>query len=241
MPSGHAVRLTRTGACSRRFPSRTSVTITTWANGSRSWSVERRAAHSPCPDASSRIWPPDRGRHRLSVTRATAPAARALPVVAHCCTPYLFATGSWLYSQLVHLERHEPIVLTDRTENLDVFPFREVYAYNEIHPVRKAFFCLKRGRLGGGREPYCESVLRRRQAVLIHSHFGYVGWRMLECKPRLGLPMLTSFYGADASRLPRDPVWRAPSPPPFPPRAPFLPGCGPGGRPPGGPRLPPAP
>jgi colanic acid/amylovoran biosynthesis glycosyltransferase len=131
------------------------------------------------------------------------------PVVAHGCTPYLFATGSWIYSQLMHLSRHHPIVLTDRTENRDVFPFREVYAYNEIHPLRQAFFCLKRGRLGGGREPYFESVLRCREARLIHSHFGYVGWWMLEPKRRLGLPMATSFYGADASRLPRDPVWRA--------------------------------
>src|ERR1700730_4396421 len=49
MPSGHSVRLPRTGACSPRFPSRTSASITTWANGSRSWSVERRAAPPPCP------------------------------------------------------------------------------------------------------------------------------------------------------------------------------------------------
>lgn len=137
----------------------------------------------------------------------TATASR--PVVAHACTPYLFATGSWIYSQLMHLTRHHPIVLTDRTENREVFPFREVYAYNEIHPLRQTFFCLKRGRLGGGREPYFESILRRRGARLIHSHFGYVGWWMLEPKRRLGLPMATSFYGADASRLPRDPVWRA--------------------------------
>ena len=83
---------------------------------------------------------------------AAAAPDSALPVVAHSCTPYLFATGSWIYSQLVHLRRHEAIVLTDRTENRDVFPLREVYAYNEIHPLRQAFFRLKRGRVAGGRE-----------------------------------------------------------------------------------------
>jgi colanic acid/amylovoran biosynthesis glycosyltransferase len=141
--------------------------------------------------------------------RAVAAADPPLPVVAHSCTPYLFATGSWIYSQLVNLSRHEAIVLTDRTENLDVFPFREVYAYNEIHPLRQAFFRLKRGWVAGGRESFFESVLKRRGARVIHSHFGYVGWRMLEAKRRLGLPMATSFYGADASRLPRDPLWRS--------------------------------
>jgi len=143
------------------------------------------------------------------VTRAATPAARALPVVAHCCTPYIFATGSWLYSQLVHLERHKPIVLTDRTGNLDIFPFREVYAYNEINRLRQALFYLRRTGADGGRGPFFESVLRRRRARLIHSHFGYVGWQMLESKSRLGLPMVTSFYGADGSRLPRDQVWRS--------------------------------
>lgn len=43
------------------------------------------------------------------------------PVVAHCVSPYLFETGSWLYSQLVHLSRYRPIVLTAHTENPDVF------------------------------------------------------------------------------------------------------------------------
>lgn len=55
------------------------------------------------------------------IRRAAAPADSALPVVAHCCTPYLFATGSRIHSQLVHPTRHEAVVLTDRTENLDVF------------------------------------------------------------------------------------------------------------------------
>jgi len=145
------------------------------------------------------------------VTNASATVDGQLPVVAHCCTPYLFATGSWIYSQLMHLAEHDPIVLTDRTENVDLFPFPSpsIYAYNELHPLRQALFCLRRGRLDGGREAFFRSVLRRRRARLIHSHFGYVGWRMLEVKRRLGLPMVTSFYGADASRLPRDPQWRS--------------------------------
>lgn len=132
----------------------------------------------------------------------------SLPVVAHCCSPYLFSTGSWIHSQLVHLSRYQAIVLTNKTENLDLFPFDSVYAYDRLHPLRRALFCLRRGRLSGGREPFFEAALRGRRARLIHSHFGYVGWTMLEVKRRSALPMATSFYGADVSRLPRDPAWR---------------------------------
>lgn len=132
-----------------------------------------------------------------------------LPVAAHCCTPYLFATGSWVYSQLKHLRRHRPIVVTDRTENLELFPFEEIYAYNEIHPLRQAYHCLRGGRLSGGRDRFFEWVMRRRGARVIHCHVGYVGWQMLDVKRRVGVPLVTSFYGADASRLPREAVWRA--------------------------------
>ena len=130
------------------------------------------------------------------------------PTVAHVVTPYLFAMGSWVYGQLVHLRRYRPIVLTDATENLDVFPFDSVYAYEGVSAARKAILCLSKWRVSGGREPYFEHVLSRQRARLMHVHFGNAGVDMLETKRATGLPMVTAFYGADVSQIPRDPIWR---------------------------------
>jgi colanic acid/amylovoran biosynthesis glycosyltransferase len=50
-----------------------------------------------------------------------------------------------------------------------------------------------------GRRILAEHVLRRRGAQLIHAHFGPVGWWALLLKRRLGLPLITTFYGYDTA------------------------------------------
>jgi colanic acid/amylovoran biosynthesis glycosyltransferase len=50
------------------------------------------------------------------------------------------------------------------------------------------------------------ALLWIRPAVL-HAHFGPAGWEALPYAQQLGIPLLTSFYGYDASSLPRQPGW----------------------------------
>jgi len=50
-------------------------------------------------------------------------------------------------------------------------------------------------------------ALARHGARVLHAHFGYTGWQLLPLQRRTGLPLVTSFYGEDASRLPREPLW----------------------------------
>ncbi len=51
-------------------------------------------------------------------------------------------------------------------------------------------------------------MLRRLRPRVIHAHFGPAGCRIRPYAERLKLPFLTSFYGFDASVLPRDPKWQ---------------------------------
>lgn len=57
-------------------------------------------------------------------------------------------------------------------------------------------------RLRGDADPrrfldWAERILRARDARLIHAYFGPVGWRTLELKRRLGLPLVVTFLGDD--------------------------------------------
>jgi colanic acid/amylovoran/stewartan biosynthesis glycosyltransferase WcaL/AmsK/CpsK len=131
-----------------------------------------------------------------------------LPVVAHFVVPYLFTTGSWIHTSLINMNRYAPIVVTGQTENLDVFPFSPVYAYGDVGYVRKIALCLHERRFRGLGPAFFARVLRRQRACLIHAHFGQVGVELLDVRRKVSLPMVTSFYGADVSQLPRDPVWR---------------------------------
>ncbi len=54
--------------------------------------------------------------------------------------------------------------------------------------------------------PIYRALIRIRPAV-IHAHFGPAGWAVLPYARTLGIPLLTSFYGYDASSLPGQPGW----------------------------------
>ena len=129
-------------------------------------------------------------------------------VIAHIVTPYLFLTGSWIYSQITNIDRYRQIVLTNRTENLDIFPFDPIYSYGDLLLRQKVFIRLgNNGFKDVYRNFFC-GLLKKHDARLMHCHFGYCGVELLDVKRKLELPMVTTFYGSDMSFLPRDPQWR---------------------------------
>lgn len=129
-----------------------------------------------------------------------------MPVVAHCTGLYLHTHGAWLYAQIVHQRRYEPMVLAQDTANLDEFPVARLYAAAQLPGLLRMYNRLIRK--ATGEYPLYASRLKRGKAALIHAHFGYEGARCLRARRGSGLPMLTSFYGADASDYHRDPSWR---------------------------------
>ena len=133
---------------------------------------------------------------------------RPLPTVAHCVTPYLFLTGSWIHSQLVHARRYHPVVLTQAVENLDIFPFSPVHdlsARGEVARLRSRVSRYVLGRFPA--EPYARAV-RAEDVRLLHAHQGWEGARIVHAARKLALPLIVSFYGRDATLLPRNPYWR---------------------------------
>ena len=126
--------------------------------------------------------------------------------VAHCATPYLQANNIWIYAQLTHLTRYRPIVLTQERLNAEEFAAAPVYSAELFTPLKRLANRLSR-RLTGMYAFYPE-ILEREGARLLHAHFGHQGCRCLRTRRATGLPMVTSFYGYDASRDQADPRWR---------------------------------
>ncbi len=127
-------------------------------------------------------------------------------VCAHYISNYLFTTVNWLYTILRPTETYEPVVLARKTSNLEAFPLRKLYAVSKLNVLARAYnlafyktvdyfplFC-KAGQ---------ENVFD-----LLHSHFGHEAVKMLALKRKLGVPMITSFLGIDASKYLRMPEWR---------------------------------
>ncbi|MBT3346368.1 MAG: glycosyltransferase [Gemmatimonadetes bacterium] len=127
-------------------------------------------------------------------------------MVAHCATPFLTETGAWIYHQISPLTRWRPIVFTQEAANHLQFPVEPlVDAGDWPLPKRVANRLVRRVT---GEYPFYGRQMRRDGVDLIHAHFGYQGCRCLRAQRQTGLPMITTFYGADATSFARQPAWR---------------------------------
>ncbi|MEE2657222.1 MAG: glycosyltransferase [Candidatus Latescibacterota bacterium] len=127
-------------------------------------------------------------------------------VVAHCATPFLPETGSWIYNQIRWLQRWQPIVLTQEWRNRDQFPVPRLRTAETLSLTRT--LANRAVRKLTGEYPFYGHLLEEEGARVIHAHFGYQGCRCLRAQRSSGLPMITSFYGADANSYARQPYWQ---------------------------------
>jgi len=130
------------------------------------------------------------------------------PVVAHLTGQYLPLTETWLYNQIINLERYEPIVMAQSTMNLDKFPTQNICSIPERSIISKIFYIISIRRTGLYPTRYFENIIKEKNVKLLHAHFGTEGYKYLKLKENLNLPMITTFYGFDVSEIPRIPYWK---------------------------------
>jgi colanic acid/amylovoran biosynthesis glycosyltransferase len=121
--------------------------------------------------------------------------------VVHVVPEYLPRTATFIYTQLKFQHEYLPIVLTERTSNLDEFPLDAPVRELASRPrsdgvwsrVSRKFVDLDLAAYAAG----IAAQALETQCVAIHAHFGWSGVASLAAQQRLGLPLLTTFYGLD--------------------------------------------
>ncbi len=140
--------------------------------------------------------------------------------VVHLCKAFSRLSETFIYDYVVELERQdvEGHVLTHRRENLEERPFAAVTVVPEpgLFNVRRLGYRLLE--VAGRREKNALAVgvmrgrLRRALEALrpdvVHAHFGPRGVEVAPVARALGVPLVVSFHGFDAFRLPREEIWR---------------------------------
>jgi colanic acid/amylovoran biosynthesis glycosyltransferase len=127
--------------------------------------------------------------------------------VVHFGLRYLPLTENWIHSQVAGLRNVRTAFYALHGENRDLFPLATVRClFDDLGEgallYNRVWFKLF------GRYPHFLRWLRRDRPRVIHAHFGPRGWQFLDYAERAGLPLVTSFYGADAYRFPlEDPAW----------------------------------
>lgn len=105
-------------------------------------------------------------------------------IIAHIKCPYLPVTQTFIYELLTHLESQVTPLYTNQHINPQLFPYERLYLFKNFNELARLWS-------DGG-------------IKAIHAHFGHNGIYILPLKKSLGLPMLTSFHGADVSSRPRE-------------------------------------
>jgi colanic acid/amylovoran biosynthesis glycosyltransferase len=129
------------------------------------------------------------------------------PRVAHYVKRWLEPTHTWIHAQVIHQRRWQSMVLSERLQRPVRFPAPDLVSLGTLPlPVRLLNLATIRVR---GFAPALRTALRRSNVRVLHAHFGMAGYRAMPLARAAGIPLVTTFYGADLSLFPRrDPRWR---------------------------------
>lgn len=125
----------------------------------------------------------------------------SLPAVAHVMERYLGLTETFIHEYLAAFRRVRPVVIARRFDHPERFALPPEAILYRSPPTRGtpawAVSAVRR-RIEGG-DPHLEGILAREGVRLIHAHFGPAACSLFDVRRRTKLPLITSFYGYDAS------------------------------------------
>lgn len=132
--------------------------------------------------------------------------------VLHSVAAFIGLSENWIYPQIVQVPGTDSRVICSAVTHAEIFPIEKRRLIVSPPPWNAAFGIprLLNGigrRVGlGGFVP--RTRIRRWGPQVIHAHFGMRGVECLALQRTLKVPLITSFYGYDAWRLPKsEPVW----------------------------------
>jgi colanic acid/amylovoran biosynthesis glycosyltransferase len=135
--------------------------------------------------------------------------APSAPRVVHFMDVCFHRTETFVYDFVRGCRRCEAWCVANRLEPQPGWDFRRVRSVRCGWRREPHWALLNRvfGPLLGRANLRLYWSLRRIDPAVIHAHFGPAGWEVLAYARDLGIPLLTSFYGYDASALPRQTGW----------------------------------
>jgi colanic acid/amylovoran biosynthesis glycosyltransferase len=124
------------------------------------------------------------------------------PVVALYCATFLKPEMLHIYRQITGLQRVQPVVIAQKRENPEQFPFEklEIVEKPATHFLRRFWYrqvCNKPWQLSAREVRTITAVLNREGAQLLHVFFGHIAVHLLPLIRTCSKPRVVSFHGAD--------------------------------------------
>ena len=107
-----------------------------------------------------------------------------------------------IYRQITGLRRLQPLVIAQKRENRDKFPFEkiDIVPRPRAHFLRRFWFrqvCNKPWQISSHELHEITAILKRENAQLVHIFFGHIAVHLLPLIHSSSKPSVVSFHGAD--------------------------------------------
>jgi colanic acid/amylovoran biosynthesis glycosyltransferase len=124
------------------------------------------------------------------------------PVAAFYCATFLKPEMLHIYRQITGLRRVRPVVIAQKRENADRFPFDRIDIVRKpaTHFLRRFWFKQVRNKpwqISAREVSALTEVLNRENAQLLHIFFGHIAVHLLPLIRAWSKPSVVSFHGAD--------------------------------------------
>ena len=136
------------------------------------------------------------------------------PVVACYCATFLKPEMLHIYRQITALERVRPVVIAQKREQAERFPFDAVTVVprSQMHWLRRIWYRQLRDvpwQISRSETTRLLGVLAAERAALLHIYFGHIAVHLLPLIARWDKPSVVSFHGADVMVELDKPAYRA--------------------------------
>jgi len=130
------------------------------------------------------------------------PSAESRPVIACYCATFLKPEMLHIYRQITGLKRCAPVVIAQKRENAERYPFEPVRILpkRRTHFLRRFWFRQLRDKpwqISDAERSELLSVLGETRAQLLHIYFGQIAVHLLPLIRAWKNPSIVSFHGAD--------------------------------------------
>lgn len=125
--------------------------------------------------------------------------------VIHYIDTFLPLTCNWIYNHIIFNKRVTPIIVTQRVSDLGAYPLNNgtLYCFEKRSALIKFFQKIRGFTFKQKLNFYLCNIIQKEKIDLIHAHFGYNAAQILDTRLNSNVPLITSFYGADISFLPK--------------------------------------
>src|SRR5437588_4151463 len=151
--------------------------------------------------------------HSTDIARRSA-RSTVLPVVACYCATFLKPEMLHIYRQITSLKRCRPIVIAQKREQADRYPFDAIHvvAKPATHFLRRFWFRQVRDKpwqISSVELRALLEVLKKTDARLLLIYFGHIAVHLLPLIRAWPKPSIVSFHGADVMVDMNKPAYRA--------------------------------